>query len=181
MGWLVKRLPGSLETRRQTGPAALRIGLTAAWPRSASKSSTSSRSSLWRIRSSASAADIYVDQVPLKESLHFSLHASGQWHMKVRPPEGGQVRGIDWTRPAEAIPGWTRVFNIGIAAKGLNPVRGESLQSVVGEIPVGDDDAFVEISAWLEPGGPSEAGPAATRWAPDCAGSCLWWAGVIWP
>jgi hypothetical protein len=41
------------------------------------------------------------------EKFHFSLHASGQWHMK----EGAQER-ISWARPGEVVPGYTRAVGI---------------------------------------------------------------------
>ena len=35
------------------------------------------------------------------KKFHFSLHASGQWHMK----EGHRQERISWARPSELIPG----------------------------------------------------------------------------
>jgi hypothetical protein len=42
------------------------------------------RSYTWRIRSGAKNPELFVERENLPPTVHLSLHASGQWHMKVR-------------------------------------------------------------------------------------------------
>ena len=65
------------------------------------------RSYTWRIRSGAKNPELFVERENLPPTVHLSLHASGQWHMKVR-----RRRVHQWPKPAEITPGYTRALAI---------------------------------------------------------------------
>ncbi len=52
----------------------------------------------WRAR-----PELFLEREGSGTQWHFSLHESGQWHLK----EGGQER-VTWVRPGELVPGFTR-------------------------------------------------------------------------
>jgi hypothetical protein len=65
------------------------------------------RSYTWRIRSGAKNPELFVERENLPPAVHLSLHASDEWHMKVRR------RGVHrWTKPAEITAGYTRALAI---------------------------------------------------------------------
>jgi hypothetical protein len=65
------------------------------------------RSYTWRVRSGAKHPELFVERENLPPAVHLSLHASGQWHMKVRCRLVHQ-----WRKPAEITPGYTRALAI---------------------------------------------------------------------
>jgi hypothetical protein len=65
------------------------------------------RSYTWRVRSGAKHPELFVERENLPPAVHLSLHASGQWHMKVR-----RRRVHQWRKPAEITPGYTRALAI---------------------------------------------------------------------
>jgi hypothetical protein len=65
------------------------------------------RSSYWRLRAGMKQPELFLEREAYGKCWHFSLHASGQWHMK----ESGKQR-VTWTRPAEVVPGYTRAVSI---------------------------------------------------------------------
>jgi hypothetical protein len=65
------------------------------------------RSYTWRVRSGAKKPELFVERENLPPVVHLSLHASGQWHMKVR-----RRKVHEWARPAEITPGYTRALAI---------------------------------------------------------------------
>ena len=65
------------------------------------------RSSTWHVRSGANKPELFVDRENLPPKVHLSLHASAEWHMKVRRQVVHK-----WDRPAELIPGYTRALAI---------------------------------------------------------------------
>jgi hypothetical protein len=65
------------------------------------------RSYTWRVRSGAKKPELFVERENLPPTVHLSLHASGQWHMKVHRRKVHQ-----WVKPAELTPGYTRALAI---------------------------------------------------------------------
>lgn len=65
------------------------------------------RSSYWRLRAGMKQPELFLEREAYGKCWHFSLHASGQWHMK----ESGKQQ-VTWTRPAEVVPGYTRAVGI---------------------------------------------------------------------
>jgi hypothetical protein len=65
------------------------------------------RSFVWRVRSGAKNPELFIERENLPPAVHLSLHASGQWHMKVRRRKVHQ-----WVKPAELTPGYTRALAI---------------------------------------------------------------------
>ncbi|WP_433373426.1 hypothetical protein ACQPZX_01870 [Actinoplanes sp. CA-142083] len=65
------------------------------------------RSSYWRLRAGVKQPELFLEREAYGKKWHFSLHASGQWHMK----ESGKTQ-VTWTRPAEVAPGYTRAVGI---------------------------------------------------------------------
>jgi hypothetical protein len=65
------------------------------------------RSSFWRVRAGMKQPELFLEREDYGTKYHFSLHASGQWHMK----ESGKAR-LHWAMPAEKIPGYTGAVGI---------------------------------------------------------------------
>ena len=65
------------------------------------------RSSFWRVRAGMKQPELFVEREAYGAKYHFSLHASGQWHMK----ESG-IERHHWAKPAEMVPGYTRAVGI---------------------------------------------------------------------
>ncbi len=65
------------------------------------------RAAYWRLRAGLKQPELFLEREGYGRKFHFSLHASGQWHMK----EGRQER-ISWARPGEVVPGYTRAAGI---------------------------------------------------------------------
>jgi hypothetical protein len=65
------------------------------------------RAAYWRLRAGLKQPELFLEREGYGKKFHFSLHASGQWHMK----EGRQER-ISWARPGEVVPGYTRAVGI---------------------------------------------------------------------
>jgi hypothetical protein len=70
-------------------------------------SSDGKRSSSWRVRAGMAKPELFLEREGYGKKWHFSLHASGQWHMK----ESRKER-IRWAKPGEAVPGYTRAVGI---------------------------------------------------------------------
>jgi hypothetical protein len=65
------------------------------------------RSSYWRLRAGMAKPELFLERESYGKQWHFSLHASGQWHMK----EGRRER-LSWAKPNEMVPGYTRAVGI---------------------------------------------------------------------
>jgi hypothetical protein len=65
------------------------------------------RSYTWRVRSGAKNPELFVERENLPPAVHLSLHASHEWHMKVR-----RRRVHQWRKPTEITPGYTRALAI---------------------------------------------------------------------
>jgi hypothetical protein len=64
------------------------------------------RAAYWRLRAGLKQPELFLEREGYGKKFHFSLHASGQWHMKDR-----QER-ISWARPDEVVAGYTRAVGI---------------------------------------------------------------------
>lgn len=51
--------------------------------------------------------ELFLEREASGKKWHFSMHASGRWHMK----EGRKER-LTWTRPNDIVPGYTRAVGI---------------------------------------------------------------------
>jgi hypothetical protein len=69
--------------------------------------SAGKRSSFWRLRAGVAKPELFLEREDYGKKFHFSLHASGQWHMV----QGGKER-ISWAKPDEIVPGYIRGFAI---------------------------------------------------------------------
>jgi hypothetical protein len=65
------------------------------------------RAAYWRLRAGLKQPELFPEREAYGRKFHFSLHASGRWHMK----EGRKER-ISWTRQGEVVPGYTRALGI---------------------------------------------------------------------
>jgi hypothetical protein len=65
------------------------------------------RSSYWRLRAGMAKPELFLEREGYGKKWHFSLHASGPWHMK----ESGKQQ-LMWTKPAGMVPGYTRAVGI---------------------------------------------------------------------
>jgi hypothetical protein len=93
------------------------------------------RSYTWRVRSGAKNPELFVERENLPPAVHLSLHASGQWHMKVR-----RRRVHQWRKPAEITPGYTRALAI------VQPVA-----VAMFALPAPADAHILKLSADAEP------------------------------
>ena len=93
------------------------------------------RAAYWRLRAGLKQPELFLEREDYGRKFHFSLHASGQWHMK----EGRQER-ISWSRPSEVIPGYTRAVGI------VQPVA-----TAVREGPPAEETVLVPIPANANP------------------------------
>ena len=65
------------------------------------------RSSYWRLRAGVNQPELFLEREGYGRRFHFSLHASGRWHMKE-----GRREEATWSRPGEVFPGYTRAVGI---------------------------------------------------------------------
>jgi len=65
------------------------------------------RSSYWRVRAGVKQPELFLEREGYGKSWHFSLHESGNWHMKER-----RKKRVTWDKPAELVPGYTRAVGI---------------------------------------------------------------------
>ena len=93
------------------------------------------RAAYWRLRAGLKQPELFLEREGYGKKFHFSLHASGQWHMK----EGRQER-ISWSRPSEVIPGYTRAVGI------VQPVA-----TAVREGPPAEETVLVPAPAGANP------------------------------
>jgi hypothetical protein len=93
------------------------------------------RSSYWRVRAGMKQPELFLEREGHGKRWHFSLHASGQWHMRERRKER-----LTWARPAEVIPGCTRAVGI------VQPVA-----VVHREDPAPEDVVLVPVAPDAEP------------------------------
>jgi hypothetical protein len=93
------------------------------------------RSSYWRLRAGVAKPELFLEREGYGKKFHFSLHASGQWHMK----EGRHER-ISWARPGEVVPGYTRAVGI------VQPVA-----TAVREDPPAEEPVLVPVPADADP------------------------------
>jgi hypothetical protein len=92
--------------------------------------SNQQRSYYWRVRAGGRLPELFVERENLAASMHISLHASGQWHMKFR-----RKQVVQWGRPNELVPGIIRALVIiqptAVATISLPAFRGTRLLPVV--------------------------------------------------
>jgi hypothetical protein len=101
------------------------------------------RSSYWRVRAGAKQPELFLEREGCDKRFHFSLHASGRWHMK----EGRHER-ISWVRPGEVVPGYTRA--VGIVQPVAMAHRGDPAPDDVVLMPVTDDAEPTTFSLFIE-------------------------------
>jgi hypothetical protein len=87
------------------------------------------------LRAGLKQPELFLERERYGKKFHFSLHASGQWHMK----EGRQER-ISWARPDEVVPGYTRA--VGIVQPEATAVR---------EDPPAEERMLVAVAADASP------------------------------
>jgi hypothetical protein len=107
------------------------------------------RAAYWRLRAGLKQPELFLEREGYGEKFHFSLHASGQWHMK----EGRQGR-ISWARPGEVVPGYTRAVGI------VQPVA-----TAVREDPPAEETVLVPV--------PADANPTTFSLFIECRGANL--------
>ena len=93
------------------------------------------RAAYWRLRAGLKQPELFLKREGYGKKFHFSLHASGQWHMK----EGRQER-ISWARPDEVVPGYSRAAGI------VQPVA-----TAVREDPPAEETVLVPAPAGANP------------------------------
>jgi hypothetical protein len=93
------------------------------------------RAGYWRLRAGLKLPELFLEREGYGKKFHFSLYASGQWHMK----EGRQER-ISWARPGEVVPGYTRAVGI------VQPVA-----TAVREDPPAEETMLVAVPADANP------------------------------
>jgi hypothetical protein len=114
------------------------------------------RSSYWRLRAGAKQPELFLEREAYGKKLHFSLHASGRWHMK----EGRHER-ISWVRPGEVVPGYTRA--VGIVQPVAVAHRADAAPDDVVLVPVADDAEPTTFSLFIErPGANVNSWPGKT-------------------
>jgi len=101
------------------------------------------RSSYWRLRAGVKQPELFLEREAHGKRWHFSLHASGQWHMK----ESGKARAT-WTTPAEVVPGYTRA--IGIVEPVVVANREDAAPEDVVLVPVAGDADPTVFSIFIE-------------------------------
>jgi hypothetical protein len=101
------------------------------------------RSYTWRVRSGAKHPELFVERENLPPAVHLSLHASGQWHLKVR-----RLRVHQWPKPAEITPGYTRALAIvqpaAVAVFALPAPAGAHLLQLQADAEPAEFDVWIE-------------------------------------
>ena len=87
--------------------------------------------------------ELFLEREGYGKKFHFSLHASGQWHMR----EGRHER-ISWARPGEVVPGYTRA--VGIVQPVTTAVREDPPAEETVPIPVPADADPTTFSLFIE-------------------------------
>jgi hypothetical protein len=87
--------------------------------------------------------ELFMEREGYGKKWHFSLHASGQWHMK----ESGKER-VTWTKPAEVVPGYTRA--VGIVQPVVVAHREDPAPNGVEFVPVAPDAEPTVFSVFIE-------------------------------
>jgi hypothetical protein len=101
------------------------------------------RSACWRLRSGMAQPELFLERESQGRRWHFSLHESGQWHMK----ENGQAL-FCWSRPPEVVPGYTRA--IGIVQPVAVAHHDEPAPEDVVLVPVTPEAQAVAFSVYFE-------------------------------
>ena len=115
------------------------------------------RSSYWRLRAGMTKPELFLEREGHGKRWHFSLHASGRWHMK----EGRQER-LSWTRPPELVPGFTRAVAVIVSPTTIHRADNPAEFTRLVELPKDSDP--VSFSIFLEqPGANLDSGRARTR------------------
>jgi hypothetical protein len=97
--------------------------------------SGSKRAAYWRLRAGLKQPELFLEREGYGKKFHFSLHASGQWHMNERRQER-----ISWARPGQVIPGYTRAVGI------VQPVA-----TAVWEDPPAEETVLIHVPADANP------------------------------
>jgi hypothetical protein len=113
-------------------------------------------SSYWRLRAGMKQLELFLEREDYGKKFHFSLHVSGQWHMKQ-----GRNEQVIWARPDEIVPGYTRAF--GIVQPVVVAAREDAAPDDVELVAVAPDAEGTTFSVFFErPGANQTAGPART-------------------
>jgi len=101
------------------------------------------RAAYWRLRAGPKQPELFLEREGYGKKVHFSLRASGQWHMK----EGRQER-ISWARPGEVVPGYTRA--VGIVQPVVTALREDPPAEETVLVPVPADANPTTFSLFIE-------------------------------
>ena len=113
------------------------------------------RASYWRVRAGMKQPELFLEREAYGKQWHFSLHASGHWHMK----ESGKER-VTWTKPAEVVLGYTRA--VGIVQPVAVAHREERAPEDIVLVPVAPDAEPTVFSIFVErPGANLTSWPGA--------------------
>ena len=88
-------------------------------------------SAIWAVQAPTNKRDVYIAGFGIGGIQKVSLHRSGDWRYQwtseqaAKPGLSGKGRIIEqWTRPSEALPGWTEAFQIWIPNDELTTYAG---------------------------------------------------------
>lgn len=95
----------------------------------------SKRTPYWRVRAGMKQPGLFLEREGYGRRFHFSLHASGEWHMVE-----GREELISWARPGDVVRGYTRAFGI------VRPVA-----TAVREDPPTEEAVLVPVPADADP------------------------------
>ena len=95
------------------------------------------------MRAGKEQPELFLEREASGKSGHFSLHASGQWHLKV-----GRKERRRWIRPAEVVPGYTRA--VGIVQPVAVAHRDDPPPADVVLVPVAPDAEPTTFSLFIE-------------------------------
>jgi hypothetical protein len=101
------------------------------------------RSSYWRLRAGVKRPELFLEREAYGKRWHFSMHASGRWHMK----ESRKAR-VSWTKPNEVVAGYTRA--VGIVQPVAVAHREDQAPSEVVLVPVAPDAQPTTFSVFIE-------------------------------
>jgi hypothetical protein len=132
----------------------LRFGITAG----------GKRSSYWRLRAGKEKPELFLEREAPGKKAHLSLHASGQWHLKV-----GRKERERWIRPPEVVPGYTRT--VGIVQPVAVAHHDDPPPADVVLVPVAPDAEPTTFSVFIErPGANQHSWPGKNTEGTTCVG-----------
>ncbi len=101
------------------------------------------RTACWRVRAGMRQPELFLEREGYGKHFHFSLHASGRWHMKVSREER-----VSWVRPGEIVPGYTRA--VGVVQPVATAVREDTPPEGAVLVPVRVDADPTAFSLFIE-------------------------------